>query len=191
MGLFDEQLNKMESLLGQIGEAGKTGATAKPKIKMSAAQAQAGVRTATAAPAVGAGAARSGALQAAKGIGKGVLKGALKFGGAPLGVGFLLYEILSKTSEGRKYLSEADVSTRPPTAEAMLEELDDQRRRRAAVASAEQNDPEMMESLRWMLSGQQRPDLTPNQVMFGSTPTTDQVPPEAIREALAAMSGEA
>lgn len=199
MALFDEQLDRLQKLL-QTNEAIATGTSTpsgKPKIKMTATQAQAGVRPGAAVPSAAkagvkaGGTAATGTLQALKGVGGGVLKAATKFGGAPLGLAFILHQILSQAREGQEYLSETRAATRPPTAESMLAALDSERQRRSAVVSADQNDPEMMESLRWLLSGNERPDLTPNQVMFGGTPTTDQVPPEAIREALAAMTGEA
>lgn len=104
-----------------------------------------------------------------------------------LTLALILNDIRSKVTEGRGHLLDVEEATRPPTAEAMLSELDEQRRRQAAVGGVAQNNPELLENLRQLLSGQQKPDLTPNQVMFGATPTTRDVPPEALQEALAAM----
>ncbi len=120
---------------------------------------------------------------------KGAAKLPFKAAGAPLVGGFLLYDLISSLSQGRAHVRETERATRPRTAEDMLAELDEQRSRQASLASVAQNDPELLERLSWMLSGQQQPDLTPNQVMFGATPTARDVPPEALQEAIAAMLG--
>lgn len=120
-----------------------------------------------------------------KAVGKLGMKGA----GSGFAGGFLAYELLSSILEGRKHVRETERLTRPRTAEDMLAELDEQRSRQASLTSVAQNDPELLERLSWMLSGQQQPDLTPNQVMFGATPTAQNVSPEALQEAIAAMLG--
>ncbi len=120
---------------------------------------------------------------------KGAAKLPFKAGATPLVAGSLLYTLLSSLSAGRASVRETERLTRPRTAEDMLAELDEQRKRQASLTSVAQNDPELLEQLSWMLSGQQKPDLTPNQVMFGATPTAQDVSPEALQEAIAAMLG--
>lgn len=122
------------------------------------------------------------------------LKAVGKLGMKGAGSGFvgasLLHTLLSSLSKGRKHVRETERRTRPRTAEDMLAELDEQRSRQASLTTVAQNDPELLEQLSWMLSGQQKPDLTPNQVMFGATPTAQDVSPEALQEAIAAMLGQ-
>lgn len=210
MGLRD-QLDKMEKLLGQneaiaTGKTGAAAASSKPKVKvkvkMTPAQAKAGVRSAPAAEGLLSGLLTRGKSAATKGAGGKALglagKGLGLAGrtagaaaGGPLTALLLGHQLLGAKGAGEDYLAEVGAATKGPTAEEMLRELDQQRLRSASVSQADQNDPEMMEALRWMLSGQQKPDLTPHQVMFGATPTTDAVDPDMVREALAAMTGGA
>lgn len=106
--------------------------------------------------------------------------------GTPIAAGFLLKQLVDQIREARKYVGEARKQY-VPSAELMLQEMEQERVLSQALGGFQANAPEAYDSMKWGLSGQARPDLTQSEVMFGKVPSNAGVPPELMQAVMAEM----